>query len=253
MSIAMKDSLGDRIKSQYEDRTRIMLPRRTYTIVRVDGKAFHTWTRGLARPYDTTLMLCMDEAAKKLCKDAAGSEFAFVQSDEISLLLTDFRKPESAAWFDGNLQKLASVCASIVTAAFNIAVAQSGLPKDPDATFDARAFVIPDPVETDNYFRWRQKDAERNSVAMLSQAYASAKQLHGKGREAQHDIIHEAGDNWNDHPASFKRGRAIVYRDMRWIVDHETPVFTRDTEYLKRLIPIQWQEKEKGATISAAG
>lgn len=239
------DSLGDRIKSQYEDRYRISLPRRTYTIVRVDGKAFHSYTRGLEKPYDAKLMECMDRAALALCKEAAGAEMAFVQSDEISLLLTDFRKIDTHAWFDGNLQKLVSVCASVATMEFNQAVVELGLPKQPNALFDARVFIIPDPVEVDNYFRWRQKDAERNSVAMLAQSYASQKQLHGKDRAAQHDVIHEAGDNWNNHGADFKRGRAVVYRDMAWVVDHETPVFTQDTAYLKQFIPVQWAE-EKG-------
>lgn len=243
MSLPLRGSLGDRMKANYEDRYRIMLPRRTYTVVRIDGRAFHTWTRGLERPYDKTFMTCMDTAALTLCIEAAGSEFAFVQSDEISLLLTDFRKPETAAWFDGNLQKMASICASVVTASFNFAVRETGLSKMQFAFFDARVFVVPDPVEVDNYFRWRQKDAERNSVSMLAQAYASAKQLHGKDRTAQHDLIHEAGDNWNDHPASFKRGRAIVYRDMQWIVDSETPVFTKEPEYLKAMIPAQWAEE----------
>lgn len=242
MSLPQRDSLGDRMKSQYEDRTRVMLPRRTYTIVRVDGKAFHTWTRGLQEPYDKTFMACMDTAALTLCMEAAGSEFAFVQSDEISMLLTDFRKPESAAWFDGNLQKLVSICASAATASFNLAVRELELSKMRFAMFDARAFAIPDPVEVANYFVWRQKDAERNSVSMLAQAYASPKQLHGKDRAAQHDIIHDAGDNWNDHPVSFKRGRAIVYRDMKWMIDQETPIFTQDRDYLKQMIPIQWAE-----------
>ena len=114
-----RDSLGDRMKANYEDRYRVMLPRRTYTIVRVDGEAFHTWTRGLHEPYDRLLMLCMDCVALVLCKEVAGAELAFVQSDEVSVLLTDFRKIETEAWFDGNLQKIGSVCASTATAAFN--------------------------------------------------------------------------------------------------------------------------------------
>lgn len=235
-----KDSLGDRMKQNYEDRSRVLLPRRTYTIIRIDGKSFHTWTRGLKRPYDTDLMGCMDDAATAICKEAAGSELAYVQSDEISLLLTDFRKIESAAWFDGSVQKLASICASIATVAFNLSVMARGIDKRPTAMFDARVFVIPDPVEVANYFIWRQKDAERNSVAMLAQAYGSAKQLHGVDRTGQHDLIHEAGDNWNNHPADFKRGRAVVYRDMVWQVDHETPIFTQAPEYLKSMIPVQW-------------
>ena len=127
-------------------------------------------------------------------------ELAFVQSDEVSVLLTDFRKIETEAWFDGNLQKIGSVCALTATAAFNQKAVELGMPKKPNAIFDARVFVIPDPVEVVNYFIWRQKDAERNSVSMLAQGYASPKQLHGKDRTAQHDIIHESGDNWKRSP-----------------------------------------------------
>lgn len=238
MGKPQRDSLGDRMKSSYEDRYRVMIPRRTYTIIRVDGKAFHTYTRGMERPYDTNLMRWMDDMAVELCAEIAGSEMAFVQSDEASVLVTDFRKVETAAWFDGNLQKMASVSASIATAAFNRAARTQKL-----AMFDARVFVIPDPVEVENYFIWRQKDAERNSLSMLAQGHASPKELHGKGRDAQHDIIHAAGDNWNDHPSDFKRGRVVVYKNMTWVVDHETPIFTTSRDYLKQYVPIQWQEE----------
>ena len=73
--------------------------------------------------------------------------------------------------------------------------------KRPTAVFDARVFIIPDLIEVENYFVWRQQDAERNSVMMLARAYASHKALAGKNRAAQHEIIHEAGDNWAKHPA----------------------------------------------------
>ena len=90
----MKDDLGDRMKRDYESRTRYFLPRRTYTLIRIDGKAFHTYTRNCARPYDVDLMAAMDAAAIGVCIEAQGAQFAFVQSDEISILLTDFGKRE---------------------------------------------------------------------------------------------------------------------------------------------------------------
>src|ERR1700677_4286588 len=113
------DSLGDRMKKQYEDRWRIMLPRRTYTILRVDGKSFHTYTRGFKRPYSTQFMDVMDETAFSLCEEIMGAQFAYIQSDEISVLLTDFASPTTEAWFDGNLQKIVSVGAGIATMTFN--------------------------------------------------------------------------------------------------------------------------------------
>lgn len=230
-------------------RARRYLPRRTYTIVRCDGRAFHTWTRGLDKPYDAGFMGCMDAAALALCEDAAGAQFAFVQSDEISLLLTDFAKQDTQAWFDGCQNKIESVSASIVTMAFNIAAMGKFLT---NATFDARAFVIPDRVEVENYFIDRQKDAERNSVTMLAQAYASHKQLQGKSVADRHEIIHKAGDNWAKHPVSFKHGRVIRKIDgvdcnpvSSWVVDTTTPVFTRERVYLTSLIPVPWAEDKE--------
>ena len=112
----MKDSLGDRMKADYENRTRFLLPRRTYTLIRVDGKNFHRYTRGCVRPYDLGLMEDMDTAALALCENIEGTQLAFVQSDEISILLTDFGSPQAEAWFNGSVQKLASLSASFATA-----------------------------------------------------------------------------------------------------------------------------------------
>lgn len=245
--------LDTRIKEQYEDRFRFMLPRRTYTIIRVDGRAFHTWTRGLARPYSCDLMAAMDNTAYAMCEEIAGAQLAYVQSDEISILLTDFAKIDTHAWFDNNLQKLCSISASIATAAFaGQLVAQ--VTRKP-AHFDSRVFQIPDPIEVANYFVARQKDATRNSVAMLAQHYCSAKELHGVPVEKMHEKIHEHGDNWAKHPVRFKHGAAIVkemcepYKKqtkvgeieipahLEWKIV-ESPVFTRNRQWLTSKIPL---------------
>jgi tRNA(His) guanylyltransferase len=256
---------------RYEETTRFTLPRRTYTILRVDGRAFHTWTRGLTKPYDKPLMDCMDAAAVKLCESISGSQFAFVQSDEISVLAVDFNDTETQSWFDGNIQKWASVGASIATMAFNERVSYYNSARDttilgsnkrPTAVFDARVFIIPDLIEVENYFVWRQQDAERNSVMMLARAYASHKQLAGKKRADQHEIIHQAGDNWAKHPARFKHGAVIRHEELKaegryareagiqsvtmsnWVMDEKTPVFTRNggRAYLRNLVPVIWND-----------
>lgn len=229
----MVDTLGDRMKHQYEDRYRFFLPRRTYTIIRVDGKAFHTLTAVCKRPYDTDFMAVMDKTAVSLMNELQGSKLGFVQSDEISILLTDFDKIETCAAFDGNLQKLCSVSASVATASFNWNSTCDGSAKWGWGLFDSRVFIIPDPVEVENYFIWRQKDAERNSVMMLAQHYASHKQLHGKSRPEQLDIIHNAGDNWNQHPAGFKRGRVVTHSDGV----AGAPIFTEERSWLTERIP----------------
>jgi len=212
----MKDDLGNRMKENYEGRTKLSLPRRTYTIIRLDGKAFHTFTRGMKKPFDETFMAMMDKTALMLACEIQGCKMAYIQSDEISLLLTDFDKITTDAWFDGQIQKMASVSASIATAHFNMLMALQKIQiekKDwPDinlAYFDSRVFTIPDPVEVENYFIWRQKDAIRNSIAMTAQSLYSHKELNGKSSNDQQEMIHAKGQNWNDLPDGFKRGRTI--------------------------------------------
>lgn len=248
----MKDDLGIRMKDQYENRTRYFLPRRTYTIIRLDGKAFHTFTRGMKRPFDQDFINIMDSTAKFLCEEIQGCQMAYVQSDEISLLLTDFDKITTDAWFDGNIQKMVSVSASIATAKFN---ALFNYDKDPSqmkmANFDARVFTIPDPVEVENYFVWRQKDAVRNSIAMTAQSLYSHKQLEGVTQVGMQDLIVKKGQNWNDQPDGFKRGRTIyqkktntmsadsfdqtVYTSKEWVII--TPDFLKEREVFKEIIP----------------
>lgn len=231
------DSLGDRMKGQYEHRTCAMLPRRTYTIIRVDGKAFHTFTRHCEKPFDAKLADAMDHAMSTLAKEAQGSAFAYAQSDEISILLTDFALPTTDAWFDGNLQKICSVSASIVTEAFNRRY-QSFQPA-PGAHFDARVFTIPDPIEVENYFIWRQQDAVRNSINGLAHAHLGTKKLHGLNTSAVQELLfREKGINWNDTAVYWKRGRCAIYSvDNGWTIDHEIPTFTQDRNYLRDRIP----------------
>lgn len=227
----MHDNLGDRMKHQYENRTRYFLPRRTYTIVRVDGKAFHAYTRNCERPYDYAFMADMDAVGVRLCQDMQGSQCAFVQSDEISVLLTDFATITTDAWFDGNIQKITSVSASIAAATMSRQRIGQGL-----ACFDARTFTIPDRVEVENYFIWRQQDATRNSIAMAAQALYSHSELHSKNINEQQEMCFRKGVNWNDYPIGAKRGRMIVYRDGSWTAE-EPPVFTQERWYLSGLIP----------------
>jgi len=162
----MRDELGDRMKRQYEDRTRYMLPRRTYTLIRVDGRAFHTLCRPFEKPFDRMITNAMDAVASGLVTTMQNARFAYVQSDEVSLLMTDFETVETEAMFDNNVQKLASVSASIATACFNAAMPEWRRL----ATFDSRVWTIPDPTEVENYFLWRQKDAVRNSINAIAQS-----------------------------------------------------------------------------------
>lgn len=213
----MKDDLGDRMKGQYEDRTRYLLPRRTYTIIRLDGKAFHTYTRGLQKPFDKGLFEDMDAAIIAMLPQIQGAVFAYTQSDEISILLTDFAQPTTSAWFDGNLQKVCSVSSAIITAEFNQLrrmrhhEEQQSFDNFSLAYFDARVFTIPDRIEVMNYFIWRNQDCARNSVSMVAQANFSHKELQGKSTPDKHEMLHQKGVNWaTDYTDGEKNGRLIV-------------------------------------------
>jgi tRNA(His) guanylyltransferase len=231
----MNDTLGDRIKKNYEDRTRYLLPRRTYTILRLDGKAFHTYTRGLQKPFDRNLFEDIDISIIAMLPEIQGAVLAYTQSDEISVLVTDFAKPTTSAWFDGNLQKMVSVAASIMTAEFNsqrLLRRFNAHVKDADpmrfdnsAHFDCRAFTIPDRIEVMNYLRWRQQDCIRNSVSMVAQSNFSHKELHGKSQSDMHEMLHAKGVNWaTDFTNGEKNGRLIVKET------HETEVTAFDSD-----------------------
>ena len=268
----MRDELGDRMKKNYENRTRILLPRRTYTIIRVDGKAFHTYTRGCERPFDAGLMEDMDATAEYLCKNIQGAKIGFVQSDEISVLMTDFETHQTDAWFDGNIQKIVSVASSMATSKFNqLRMTRSmkekedmNIPYTSDfyekmklAEFDARTFTIPSKTEVMNYFIWRQQDTVRNSISSVAQSLYSSKELHGKNMSEQQEMIFQKGINWNDYDSTLKRGRFVFkeevdmetdykgtnfqqknYKRNRWVA-RGCPTFTAEPLFLDLFIPEQ--------------
>lgn len=247
------DTLGDRMKDQYERRARTMLPRRSHMIIRCDGRCFSGYTRGLDRPFDAQLMADMAATAAELASEVSGCRLAYTQSDEISMVVTDFAAPSTQAWFDGNQQKIVSISAALATAVFN------ELRPGKRALFDSRAFTIPDPVEVENYLIWRQQDATRNSIQMAAQARFSPRQLHGKGGGELQDMLwREHRINWNDYPAEFKRGtlvapvtrvEPVTYVDRRtgetcttpeverrsWVTA-AAPVFTKVRDWLAPLL-----------------
>jgi tRNA(His) 5'-end guanylyltransferase len=175
------DSLGDRMKTNYEDAYRFNLTRRTPVIIRLDGKAFHTFTRGCIKPFDDNIIKAMQDTTEYLVKNIQGCKVGYVQSDEISLLLTDFDTFETEAWFKNNIQKMCSISASMASVQFSFKYMlqhlEVGISKP--AYFDSRVFNLPK-EEVVNYFRWRYMDWKRNSVSMLAQSLYSQKQLNGK-------------------------------------------------------------------------
>lgn len=223
------DSLGDRMKG-YEDVNRNFLMRRTPTIIRLDGKAFHTWTKGLDRPHDATFIAIMANVTKAVTDSVQGGVFAYCQSDEISILLRDYDSLKTDAWFGGNIQKMVSIAASVATGHFN-RLAADAFEDKPLAFFDARVFNIPK-EEVVNYFIWRQQDAVRNSIRAVATHYLGHAACHGKDNSEVQDMLMnmDVPVNWNDLPAHLKRG--IAYNSLTKNVDSYIPIFSQSREYV---------------------
>lgn len=274
-----KDSLGDRMKSNYENRSKTYLIRRQPVILRLDGKAFHTFTKGLKRPYDEIFHKAMNDTLQFLCENIQGCKIGYTQSDEITLLLTDYDTLTTDAWFDYSVQKMCSIASSMATLAFNKSLSKSAdeyfnnviscienLSAESDefnyfktlskavktgAMFDCRCFNIPK-EEVANCFIWRQQDATRNAIQMLGQTYFSHKELNGKSCNAIQDMLMlQKNINFNDMPTEFKRGICCIrkeiqnpnvdikdgaYGRLKWVLDKEIPIFSKDFDYIEKLI-----------------
>ena len=236
----VNDELGIRMKTYYEQIPKTKLMRRTPVAIRIDGKAFHTFTKGFQKPFDEILIKSMQNTMKYLCEHIQGCVLGYTQSDEITLILVDYKNLNSDAWFDYEVQKMCSIAASMATMAFNrefekridnfeldhLIELGGYIEYDCDANrklaevyynaaekgamFDARVFNIPK-EEVTNLIYWRQLDATRNSIQMVGQANFSHKQLHGKSCNMIQDMLLTEKDiNWNDFPTYQKRGSCCV-------------------------------------------
>ena len=271
----VNDALGLRMKEFYEQVPKTRLVRRMPVAIRIDGKAFHTFTRGFQKPFDEVLVKSMQETMKYLCENIQGCVLGYTQSDEITLILVDYKNLNSSAWFDYEVQKMCSVAASMATMAFNKYFAEEikkfVASKDPvfisseeiklvdvyeqafekGAMFDARCFNIPK-EEVTNLFYWRQLDATRNSIQMVGQANFSHKELQNKScNKIQDMLMLERGINWNDLPTHLKRGTCCIKKQFEdttedegavfmrtcWKIDTEIPIFKGEgRDYIEKLI-----------------
>ncbi len=242
---------------RYEVVPQTHLTRRTPVIIRIDGKAFHTFTRCLKgldpslanTPFSTVMHDTMMFTTMNLVANIQNCVLGYTQSDEISLLLRDYDEHETEAWFDYNVQKMVSVSASIATAAFNQRFSDFRPPlsfKD-FALFDSRVYNVPK-EEVANYFIWRQQDASRNSVQMLGRFHFSQKQMHGKNNSQVQDMLMlEKGVNWNDIPSWMKRGACVSREPNVGTALHDViPVFTQDRDYVNK--HVQTPSERQGAT-----
>lgn len=223
----MTDTLGDRMKD-YENITRYFLPRRSNVIIRLDGKAFHTYTKNCKKPFDTDLQEDMNSTAIKLCENIQGAKLAYVQSDEITIVVTDYDTLTTDAWFGNNIQKMSSISASIATAEFNRirmlrnysewnANRQSTYPSDFEmANFDSRVFSVPELSEVANNIIWRVQDATRNSIQMVARSHFSHGFLMGKNTSELISLIESEGQPWEDYSPRSRFGGLIKKVDGKW-------------------------------------
>ena len=272
----VKDELGTRMKEFYEGVPKTRLIRRMPVAIRIDGKAFHTFTKGFQKPFDEILVKSMQDTMKYLCENIQGCVLGYTQSDEITLILVDYKHLNSDAWFDYEIQKMCSIAASMATMAFNKVFASNvakqskrlyseyleekdasyidtlEIAMNKGAMFDARCFNIPK-EEVCNLIYWRQLDATRNSIQMVGQANFSHKELQNKNcNMIQEMLFAEKGINWNDYPTYLKRGSCCIkttiqnpnvdikdgiYPKSIWMIDLDIPIFKGDgRDYIDKLV-----------------
>ena len=270
--MSINDQLGQRMKTYYEQVPKFRLMRRTPVAMRLDGKAFHTFTKGFQKPFDEILVKSMQDTMKYLCENIQGCVFGYTQSDEITLILVDYQTLDTYAWFDYEIQKMCSIAASMATMAFNkffernverecqIGLLQEyGIETKPialceaycrsmekGAMFDCRCFNIPK-EEVTNLVYWRQLDATRNSIQMVGQANFSHQELQGKScNDIQDMLMLQKGINWNNFPTYLKRGSACLRLPdpempesecLKWTVDLDMPILKGDgRKYVDNLV-----------------
>lgn len=246
--------LGNRMKNYYEQVSKTKLMRKCSVAIRIDGCHFRTFTKNLNKPFDDIVIKTMQSTMKYLCANIQGCILGYTQSDEITLILTDYKNIDSDAWFDYEVEKLCSVSASMATLAFNqffkenvtlyklkVSLykfkAYDGISKYKDditekyiknldkaiengAIFDARCFNVPK-EEVTNLLYWRQKDAIRNSIQMVGQANFSQEELNHKSLE---DIKHMLCDKnivWDVFPKAKRFGSCCIKKET--VIENNNP------------------------------
>lgn len=236
-----KDTLGDRAKL-YEQASGCydVLPPRMPILLRLDGISFSSYTKGCKKPFDQSLIDAMNQAGIALCSKIQGAQIAYLQSDEITVLIHGYKKLTSEAWFGGRRSKIETASASIASTVVSFESPKI-FGKYKQALFDSRAFVVPE-NDVCNVILWRQQDATRNSISSVAQSLFSHKELHKKNsKELQEMIYQKSGKNWNDLQTFLKRGRCIVKEtnDLGrsvWKVDNEIPILSQDRNYIEKYL-----------------
>jgi len=204
-------TLGDRIKG-YEKVFSQRALKRTPLMIRVDGKAFHTFTRDLEKPFDKGLMEAMIKSAQYTAEKMQGFKVAYIQSDEVTFVLTDYDTLETEGWFNYKINKVVSISAAMMSASFNVFYATNKL-----ALFDSRAFNVPK-EDVLNALLWRAKDWHRNSIQMFARAFFSHKELHKKSLDDIHEMLHSIGKNWTTDLLPIERNGTFLIKTEEGII-----------------------------------
>jgi tRNA(His) guanylyltransferase len=186
-----RSPLAIRMKS-YEAATGTALPTKSWAVLRLDGKAFHSYSRNLDKPFDYKFMEDMTSLMSFLCRHVGGAVFGYTQSDEISIILHDLSSPQHQHWFGGKVQKIVSVAASYAGA--NWSVIRGDV--ENFGVFDARVFALPSMAEVKNYLLWRQQDSEKNAIFMAASEFYSHKELLGKSGKEKILMLADVGKSW---------------------------------------------------------
>lgn len=206
--------IGNRMKTNYERASQFVLTRRTPVVIRLDGKAFHTFTKSFDKPFDRTFINRMIEVTEYLVDNIQGCIYGYTQSDEISLILIDYTSYKTQPWFDYKVQKICSIAASMATAKFN-----ENSPWDNLGLFDARAFNVPE-SDIYNYLIWRFQDWKRNSRQMLAQSLYSHKELHKKNTKMMVEMCKDKGQDWDKLDDVYKYGTLVSKYERKLCINH---------------------------------
>lgn len=248
-----KSGLAARAK-QYQKEYDYRLPKKSYTILQLDGRAFHTFTKGMEEPFDDRLIESMNAVAIAVLTEVSNAKFAYVQSDEINILVTDFDTETTQAYFSNRIQKVTSISSSVASATMSRLYPEKNL-----ALFDARFFAVPDKHAAEEFFLWRQVDAIKNSIQSVGQSVFTEKELFQKKGTDIKEMLKEAGIPWEAFSLEKRQGRIVKKEEQEAVISYvhkrtlkthtvnaitsswvasEAPSFS-ETNFLEELIPEQ--------------
>lgn len=243
-----------RHKRNYENRQKYYLQRRIPVIGRLDGICFSSYSAPLKDKFCPEFIEVMNETALALANLMQGCQILYIQSDEISCLLHDYKNLQSEAWRDYCINKMVSESASCASGKFSLnswkiwGDKQPKIENQKQAKFDSRFNNYPE-SEVNNYFVARQRDSIKNSIQALGQSLFTPSELHKKNMSKLQDMCFAKGHNWNDLPTSYKRGRCVIKESYvhtngaartRWVVDNEIPEFSKCPEYIEKHLAVNY-------------